>query len=249
MNKPIIRAFFCGISLLMIPALLGQASSSKPVPEERPTGIRRLSIGFRVAGYPFNVLQNKDESFTTTDSTPATFTIKTTNNYLKVGFGPSLEFALSKRFSLSGEVFYHRLNYAQTTQISQGTANTGITENTRATFWDVPLMLRFRGLREEGFLSHVYFAGGAALRDAANINSNTVTNNPDGTTTTNKTAIRPSAKNLAGVVAGTGLRFVDDFGIKVEPELRYTRWLGATFESESTRSRRDQIEVSLAFVF
>jgi hypothetical protein len=45
------------------------------------------------------------------------------------------------------------------------------------------------------------------------------------------------------------MRFVDDFGIKLSPELRYTRWLGATFDSNSTRSRRDEIAVGIALTF
>ena len=249
MNIQTLRAIVCGLGLIALPALHGQESSSTPAPEETPHGIHRMSFGFRVAGYPFNPLANKDVNFTTTDSVPATFLIQTSNNYLKVGFGPSVEFAISKRFTLVGELFYHRVNYTKTTQISQGTANTGITENTRATFWDLPVMLRFRGITDEGFLSHLYFAAGAAVRDTANIKTSTLLQNPNGTSSTSTTPAKPSAKNLAGAVAGAGLRFVDDFGIKVEPELRYTRWLGETFDSGSTRSRRDQIEVSLAFTF
>ena len=76
-----------------------------------------------------------------------------------------------------------------------------------------------------------------------------VTNNANGTTTTSNTAVKPSAKTLGGVVVGSGLRFVDDFGIKVEPELRYTRWFGRTFDEESARSSPNQIEVDVAFTF
>jgi hypothetical protein len=249
MNIQTLRAIVCGIGLLLVPVLRAQESSSTPAPEETPRGFRRFSFGFRVAGYPFNPMHNKTENFTTTQSVPATYQIQTTNNYLKVGFGPSVEFAVKRRFTLVGELFYHRLNYTETTQISQGTSNTGITENTRTTFWDVPVMLRFHGLRDEGVLSHIYFNAGGAFRDATNIKSNIVTNNPNGTTTTSNTPIRPSATSLGGAVVGSGLRFVDDFGIKVEPELRYTRWFGRTFASDSTRSSPNQLEVSLAFTF
>jgi len=249
MNIQTVRAIVCGIGLILLPVLHAQESSSTPAPEETPRGIRRFSFGFRVAGYPFNPLHNKTENFTTTQTIPATYQISTANNYLKVGFGPSVEFAVTRRFTLVGELFYHRLNYTETTQISQGTNNTGITENTRNAFWDVPLQLRFHGLRDEGVLAHIYFNAGGAFRDATNIKSNIVTNNADGTTTTSNTPVKPSAKYLPGAVVGTGLRFVDDFGIKVEPELRYTRWFGRTFASDSTRSSENQIEVSLAFTF
>jgi hypothetical protein len=44
-----------------------------------------------------------------------------------------------------------------------------------------------------------------------------------------------------------GFRFVDEFNIKVTPEVRYTRWNGETFNSSSTHSPRNQLEVGIAF--
>lgn len=249
MNIQTLRAIICGVGLTLLPVLHAQESSSTPAPEETPTGLRRFSFGFRVAGYPFNPMHNKGDNFTTTQTIPATFTISTVNNYLKVGFGPSVEYAVSRRFTLVGELFYHRLDYTETTLISQGTNNTGITENTRTTFWDAPFLVRFHGLRDEGLLAHIYFNAGGAFRDAANIKTSVVTNNPDGTTSYSRTPTKPAARYLAGAVVGSGLRFVDDFGIKVEPELRYIRWFGRTFDSDSTRSSPNQVEVDVAFTF
>lgn len=250
MNIQIVRAMVCGIGLLVLPGLHGQESSSAPVPEEAPTGIRRFSFGAVVAGYPFNPLHNVTETFTdTTPSVPADYSISTSNNYLRIGIGPVVEFAVSRRFSLVGQLFYHRLDYTQVTQITQGALSEGITANSRATLWDVPAMVRYRGLREEGVLSHIYFAGGGSFRDTTSIRSNTLTNFPNGTNSTSTAPIRPSAPVLGGAVAGAGMRFVDDFGIKVEPELRYTRWIGRTFDAESTRSSPNQIELDLAITF
>jgi hypothetical protein len=250
MNIQMVRAMVCGICLLALPSLHGQQSSSTPVPEEAPTGIRRFSFGAAVAGYPFNPLHNVTESFTDTQpSVPADYSISTVNNYLRIGVGPVVEFAVSRKFSLVGQLFYHRLDYTQTTQITQGALAEGITANSRVTFWDVPAMLRFRGVREEGVLSHLYFAGGGVFRDATSIRSSTLTQFPNGTSATSTAPIRPSTPVLGGAVVGAGMRFVDDFGIKVEPELRYTRWMGRTFDAESTRSSPNQIELDLAFTF
>jgi hypothetical protein len=151
---------------------------------------------------------------------------------------------------VDGELLYHRLNYTQTTQVTDTVnGNTGITENTRASLWDVPVMLRYRGLRESGFLSKFYLAGGGELRNVAHVRTSTVTNFPNGSTTTSNLPVEPSKRDLAGAVVGMGLRLVDDFNIKLSPELRYTRWMGATFDSESTRSRRNQLEVGIALTF
>lgn len=243
-------ALVCGICLMTMPAAYGQESSSTPEPEVKPTGWKRLSIGIRVAGYPFNVLSNKDVNITTTNP-PATFAISTSNTYLQVGVGPSLEYALFGKFSLAAELFYHRLSYTKTTQITitSDDALTGITETTSARLWDAPVLLRYRGFGESGIRSKIYATVGGELRDVAHIHSLTVTNLPNGTNLVGYAPAAPSIRNLPGAVAGVGLRLVDDFGIKVEPEVRYTHWFGDTFDSGSTRSRKEQVDISIALVF
>ncbi len=249
MNIRTVRAILCGLSLTLLPVLHGQESSSAPVPEEAATGIKRWSFGFRVAGYPFNPLHNVSQTvYSTVDSLLATSTISTSNNYLQVGFGPAVEFAATRHFTLVGELFYHRLTYTQTTQITLGALSEGITENTGVNFWDLPVLVRYRGLREDGFLSHLYFDLGPAMRYGANIKSHYVVNYPNGTSSTSDVP-QSANKFIGGAVVGAGMRFVDDFGIKVEPELRYTRWLGRTFDAESTRSSENTIEVDIAFTF
>lgn len=240
----------CGVCFTMMPVLHGQSSSSTPVPEEKPTGWHKLSIGFRVVGYPFNILDNKDVNITTT-SPPATIAISTSNTYLQVGFGPSLEYALFGKFSLAAELTYHRLDYTKTTQttITSDDELTGITETTSARLWDAPVFVRYRGFAETGIKSKIYVSLGGELRNTSHITSTTVTNFPDGTNTASFAPIAPSIRNLPGVVAGVGLRMVDDFGIKVEPEIRYTHWFGETFDSGSTRSRKEQVDLSVALVF
>jgi hypothetical protein len=195
------------------------------------------------------VLHNKDVNLTPANTT-ATFAISTSNTYQKISYGPTLEFRLFGKFAVNGELLYHRMSYTQTTQITDTVnGNTGITENTRATFWDLPVMLRYRGLRESGLLSKIYFAGGGELRRATHIGTSTVTNLPNGTSTSSNVPTAPSRRDLPGAVVGVGLRLVDDFNIKLTPELRYTRWMGATFDSYSTRSGRNQVEVGIAITF
>ncbi len=250
MNIHMVRAMVCGIGLLVLPGLHGQESSSTPVPEETPTGLHRFSFGAAVAGYPFNPLHNVTDTFTdTTPSVPADYSITTSNNYLRIGIGPIVAFSVTRKISLVGQLFYHRLDYTQVTQITQGALSEGITANSRATFWDVPATVRYRGLRESGVWSHLYFVAGGAFRDTTSIRSNTLINFPNGTNSTSTAPIEPSIRTVGGGVIGAGMRFVDDFGIKVEPELRYTRWVGRTYDAESTRSSLNQIELDLALTF
>jgi len=111
------RAIICGIFLAALPALYGQGSSSAPVEQTEATGWRRLSFGGRVNGYPFNVMHNTSVTVTPANTT-ATWAISTTNNYEKISFGPSLEFRIWGKFSVNGELLYHRMDYTQTSQIT-----------------------------------------------------------------------------------------------------------------------------------
>ena len=60
---------------------------------------------------------------------------------------------------------------------------------------------------------------------------------------------KPAKRNLFGKVGGLGFKFIDDVGIKVMPEVRYTQWSGRSFDSDSTRSAKRQLEVSIAIIY
>ncbi len=56
-------------------------------------------------------------------------------------------------------------------------------------------------------------------------------------------------KNTVGVTAGIGGQFIDDFGIRAIPEVRYTYWLNKPFDSIHGTTRVHQVEVVLTFSF
>lgn len=248
MKGLLVRAAVSGIYLMVMPVLYGQESSSAPTPEAAQKGWRRLSFGFSIAGYPFNVLNNKDTNINTTNPV-GTYDVSTSNTYQQVGIGPALEFAVTKKFSLAAELYYHRVTYSQIATITVGTNVSTVTVATNARLFDLPVMLRYRGLRETGPLSKIYFAGGGSLRDVSHIHTTTTTDFANGTTGVDYTPVTPTEKLAKGAVVGVGFRLVDDFNIKLEPEIRYTRWFGSTFDSYSTRSRRGQLELDLALKF
>jgi hypothetical protein len=241
-------AAISGACLALAPALCGQESSSAPVPRNEPTSWRRFSFGGRVNGYPFNVLNNKDVNLSPANTTQS-WAISTSNNYLKIAFGPSVEFRLTRKLTLCGEFLYHRVNYTKTATVTDDGNVTTITEQTRATFWDAPLMLRYGSLSDSGVRSKRYFAGGGAVRNVSHIQTSNQTTYPDGAMASNNKPAAASARNLPGAVIGVGLRLVDDFNIKLSPELRFTRWIGATFASDSTRTRKDELVVGIALTF
>ena len=44
----------------------------------------------------------------------------------------------------------------------------------------------------------------------------------------------PKHRSSFGAMVGAGIQFVDEFGIHVVPEVRYTRWMNPTFENLTT---------------
>ena len=109
------------------------------------------------------------------------------------------------------------------------------TENTKARLFDVPVLLH-RNVRS----IRLPFAS-LSLRRA----SRCAMLLPCAPSTTSPTRTALSANNqnrapvdkqtLLGATVGAGFRFVDEFNIKVTPEVRFTRWNGATFNQDSTR--------------
>ena len=171
----------------------------------------------------------------------------------------AVEYVPNRTWAVSVEVIYDRLRYTKVTSISWGTDDPTTSnderthmfrnEDTRGMLWDVPVMVHYRGLRSSGLLSRMYVAAGAAGRTAMRISTSTTTTFPDTSTGTSKVVASPSKRNLLGGVVGIGFRIVDDFNINWTPEIRYTRWAGSTFGSDSTISPRNQLEVSLGFTF
>jgi hypothetical protein len=96
-------AVLCGACLLA-PSIFAQESSSAPLPEPEPMGLRRLSFGARLNGMPFNVLNNKDVNLAPANATQS-YAYHTTDTYLQIEFGPSLEFRITRSFTLSAESF------------------------------------------------------------------------------------------------------------------------------------------------
>jgi hypothetical protein len=86
-------------------------------------------------------------------------------------------------------------------------------------------------------------------RTISSIRTTLKTTFPDTSISTTTLAARPSKRNLIGGTIGLGFRAVDDFNINWTPEIRFTRWAGSTYGSDSTLSPRNQLEVGLGITF
>jgi len=263
----------CALLVFMAPALHGQAPApaeqkpptTPPAAQEAerqpPARQERWAYGFRVRAFPFRSLSGLNNrrllATVTAAKTAYDWSYQTTSRSSTLGAGPALEVRLGGRTTATAELIFSHLRYEKATDTYWGVddpasghderSHSNITEKTRARLWDLPLMLHYRGLRSSGALSRLWVAGGVVGRNVSSIRTNNEIKNADGSSTSNRIETQPARRNLLGAAVGVGFRFIDDFNIKVTPEVRYTRWSGAIFSLDSTRSPKNQLEVGIGF--
>jgi len=259
----LVTARLCAAFISMLPILHGQASTPKAGEEPGAEPPKRMSLGLRVRELPadgFGVMgKSQYQTTTVAAKTAYDWQYNTTDRSPQVGVGMALEYILGPRATLTGEVMFHRLRYDQVTDTYWGTddATTSTdersritrTEHTKARVWDLPVMLHYGGFRRKGPVSRLYLGAGAAYRIVTNIRTENDISYSNGDSAVNYYQAQPSHRQTVGAVAGIGFRFVDEYNIKLTPEVRYTRWLRPLFSLDSTQSPKNQIEVGLGLTF
>jgi len=72
---------------------------------------------------------------------------------------------------------------------------------------------------------------------------------PSGATDYNENAATPNKVNDLGVVAGLGMRFVDEFHIRISPDIRFIRWQGPTLQGAAYASVLNELEAGVSLSF
>jgi hypothetical protein len=223
----------------------------------------RISFGVRVEYFPERFFQTQ---YTQTSSTNPILSSAyfATSAGSKYTLGLTGEYLLTKRISLGLDFYYHQEEYTQLDQIKSGLLDpnssydnrplTSVTQDTRADYWDVPVVARYYGLRSKaprglGWLSQTFLIGGGAYRHVSNIRTGTSTSLPDGSTAYNEIPVAPNHNNLLGLVGGVGYKLFEYGKFKAMGEARYTRWFGYTFQGPAYESQKNQLEIGLSFTY
>ena len=90
---------------------------------------------------------------------------------------------------------------------------------------------------------------GRLLAPSSKTRTTRITTDPAGNVSFDYSQQPPFKRTALGVTAGFGGQFIDPVGLRVIPEVRYTRWLGLNFDVPGNYSRRDQIEFVLSLAF
>jgi len=176
----------------------------------------------------------------------------------RIGWGGNVQVRLPNKFAITGSLLVHKSGHGSTIDTYEGIDNPNtplddrahktIDESSIVNYWDYTLMLR-RYTKDHQAPGHrAFFGGGINFRDIRKIRSERETT-LGATTTPDTKPIIPTRDIGKGLTGAVGAQFVDDFGVKLVPEFRYTRWMQPNFNSQSTLSRKNQFEAIVSITF
>jgi len=187
---------------------------------------------------------------------------QTTGASERIGYGVTVQARVKGHFYLDLSGLVRHIGYQETTTISTttiailngstypSTTATSTHEDTRARLIEIPVLVRYYGTGKRPNSPRWFLEAGGAYRLANGIRTSTdTTDASDVNTCCTFTAAVPKNSNSEGLVVGAGLQFKDEFGIKVVPEFRYTRWIRPIFENLTTVTNDNQIEGDISLTF
>jgi hypothetical protein len=242
--------FICSICVFSANA---QRPAATPANEPAPD---RISFGLRGGVLFSGLVNNADSTQATSATSPPTISTTTVNSQSWRGaIGGTIRYDLTEKIDIGADVLFRRAGYD--TAINLYTQDDGEiddliegrTEQTKADFWDVPILARYytKARSDEG--SRPFFTGGIAFRSAGNIRSISEVIDEDLLRDTDTTPVGPAHDFSSGAVIGAGIQLRDDVGLKVDFEVRLTRWFQRSLMSGPANSRQNQAEFVFGMTF
>ena len=130
------------------------------------------------------------------------------------------------------------------------TTSTNDHEDTRASLIDIPAVVRYynRGRHEPGI--RWFVEGGGAWRKADRIRTSIDSTDASSVLTCcTTTPAQPAHGSAFGIAAGAGVQLVDAFGIRIVPEVRYTRWMSPIFSAFTTNTQQNEAAAGFSITF
>ena len=234
------------------------AQAPEPAELERRAYVRRISAGASLTVSIFNLMKPGSAEFSQT-TPPLDTTIDSTSKSHWRGEGVMLQIAILEKLSVNMNAFYRKAEYSDTRTDVAGVDNpntplddrtiTTVEGWTRVRYLDIPVLARIynKGRHRKG--NRWFFEAGPTARTVRKVLTSLTTTDPDFNISYATSPLPPYKRTALGVTAGFGGQFIDPVGVRVIPEVRYTRWLGLNFDAPATNSRRDQIEFVFSLAF
>lgn len=228
------------------------------------TYVRRFSIGATLSIAGLELLKGGSGSTTTNPNSATTVTTDVSSSPAssRIGYGATAQLAITNHFAFAVGAYLRRIGYTSSStittdvttfvngqpQTTETTSSTG--DDVRARLIDVPFMVRYynKGRHTPG--ARFFFEAGGAWRDVSDFHSSRSSTDTSGNfSCCTNNVVQPAHKSAKGVLGGAGAQFIDPFGIRVVPEVRYIRWFNDIFNSASTHTQRNQVEANLTLSF
>ena len=240
------------------------SSSSQKGQNNEGNFVRRFSVGVTLSVLGLNQISGGTNTTTTkpNSATNVTADATSTDASSRIGYGVTAQVAITDHFAVAIGGYLRRMGYDLSTTLttdtttfingvsSTTTTTTSTDENTRTRLLDIPIALRFYGKGRHTPGARWFVEGGGAWRDVRKVSTSLSSTDNAGTVTCcNNTAAQPAHRNARGFLGGAGAQFIDPFGIRVIPEVRYTRWVSPIFDTPATHMQRNQVEATLTLSF
>ncbi|MEO8097410.1 MAG: outer membrane beta-barrel protein [Acidobacteriota bacterium] len=262
------RLILCGSALVCAavaacaqntPAAAPAPDSGTPERQEERAYVRRFSIGISAFMVPTNLFPKaslvEDHP---TFSPPTRFETQFDPNSSRVSYGFTAHAALNERWTVGISPALRKFSFGAVTHKFEGVdnsstflderADTMITEKTTGRYLDVPVLARHYSKNRHESGPRWFLEAGPSMRITQKLTTSRVTIPPKLLPVSDTTNLA-HRKNSLGAVAGFGGQFIDDFGIRIIPEVRYTYWFSKPFDSNHATSRQHQIEIVFSLSF
>jgi len=236
-------------------------STSKPASHQNEgTFVRIFSGGATLSVFGLSTIPKGSSTVATASNITTDYA--TTGASQRIGYGLTAQVAITNHIAVAVGAYLHHVGYkfdttvttlTQTVEGSGVVTNTSTTtahEDTRARFFDFPLLVRYYSKGRHVAGSRWFLEAGGSWREVRSIRTSLSSTDTLGNLMCcTNTPTHPAHSNAKGVVGGAGMQFIDPFGIRVVPEVRYTRWMNDVFNSFSTHTNRNQVEATLTLAY
>lgn len=242
----------------VVPQAAPSVDPNAPQRIEERAYVRKFSAGVSLNFVPFNLFPKTTLTENIDSNPPIARRSAVDPQSNRFGLGVNLQYALSERWAIAANPTYRKVAFHAFIEEWEGVDNsstpaderlyTRINEDTTSNYFDIPLLARYykKDRHERG--PRWFFEGGGTMRLATNIRTDREIVPPKGDTFRNTIPVAGKS-TIFGATVGIGGQFIDDFGIRIAPEVRYTYWFDKTFDSIHGKSRGTQLEVLISFGF
>jgi len=228
--------------------------------DETAPPVRRLTIGWHVMYFPTGLVNTRSVLVITSNTNPVQqYNYTASSDSPKWGPGAMAEYRLTHHWALAADIDFHHVDYQESAEILTGynSSTTGgdnrpvsyVNTYSQVNYYEIPLMARYYGFWSHGWKRRIFFAGGLEWRHVGKIRTGNDYTYPSGATDYNENPAIPNRVNDVGAVVGLGMRFVDEFHIRVTPEVRFTRWEAPSLQGFAYTAVMNELQTGLSLSF